>query len=291
MDTIAVKSWWTTHLELGRVSNITTVFSNVALGYYLSGAGFELSSYLLLGLAGCLFYLAGMYLNDYCDRNWDKKFKNDRPIVQGRVDQKHVLGFSILYFLVGLIFFAIVALPKTGFSGLQFPLVLIGTIILYDLWHKNNPVSPVIMGLCRGLLITAVATSLSSEVSLELFTVFIIYVLYTISLTYIAKFENSKKTHFKITWKCLLFLPYLLIWQIIDFSVASFTIYTLSLLWSLYIIMNVSKRPIGQSVTNLIAGMILIDMSILSADKIYLAVVAIMLFTFTLKFQKIIKGT
>jgi 4-hydroxybenzoate polyprenyltransferase len=63
-------------LRLGRVSNLPTVWTNVAAGVALSGVGFSLGIFAGLVLALSLFYVGGMYLNDAFDRDIDAR---ERP--------------------------------------------------------------------------------------------------------------------------------------------------------------------------------------------------------------------
>lgn len=72
----ADKLTWGVALRLGRVSNVPTVWTNVAAGVALSGAGFSVGIVAGLMLALSLFYIGGMYLNDAFDRDIDAR---ERP--------------------------------------------------------------------------------------------------------------------------------------------------------------------------------------------------------------------
>jgi 4-hydroxybenzoate polyprenyltransferase len=135
-----------TALRLGRVSNVPTVFTNVAAGLALAG-GEPLSSLsLVLGLAVAAFYVGGMYLNDAFDAAWDAQHRPERPIPAGHVRRVTVLvaGFGLL-----ALGFALVALTAPARSTLGAAAALAALIVLYDVAHKNNPLSPVVMALCR----------------------------------------------------------------------------------------------------------------------------------------------
>ena len=58
-----------THLKLGRVSNLPTVWTNVLAGTILGGGDAGGARTVLVALAMSMFYIGGMYLNDYCDRH------------------------------------------------------------------------------------------------------------------------------------------------------------------------------------------------------------------------------
>ncbi len=136
----------TTALRLGRVSNVPTVWTNVAAGMALTGASLQPALLVLLGFAVSLFYVGGMYLNDAFDAAWDRQHRPERPIPSGQVRARtvYLAGFAML--AAGLV---IVACSTTSRPPLYAALVLCGLIVLYDLSHKNNPASPVIMALCR----------------------------------------------------------------------------------------------------------------------------------------------
>ena len=145
-------------LRLGRVSNLPTVWTNVAAGMALAGARPLPAGLLaLLGLAGSLLYVGGMYLNDAFDASWDAAHRPDRPIPAGevRIRTVFVAGFAMLatgVFLVGL---------GTGGRPLTAALVLAALIVIYDASHKANPLAPVIMALCRVALYALAALAVT----------------------------------------------------------------------------------------------------------------------------------
>jgi 4-hydroxybenzoate polyprenyltransferase len=133
-------------LRLGRVSNVPTVWTNVAAGLALGGGGLEPRLLILLSLAISLFYVGGMYLNDAFDARWDAIHRPERPIPSGQVRASTVFvaGFAMLG--AGAL---LVAAATRGKQPLYAALVLGLLIVLYDVSHKQNPLSPVVMALCR----------------------------------------------------------------------------------------------------------------------------------------------
>jgi 4-hydroxybenzoate polyprenyltransferase len=134
-------------LRLGRVSNLPTVWTNVAAGMALAGVG-PLPPRLLalLGVAASLLYVGGMYLNDAFDAGWDAVHRPERPIPAGDVGARtvSVAGFAMLG--VGVL---LVRLATDGHRPLMAALALAVLIVIYDVSHKRNPFAPVIMALCR----------------------------------------------------------------------------------------------------------------------------------------------
>ena len=64
-------------------------------------------------------------------------------------------------------------------------LALAATIVLYDRFHKNNPLSPLIMGLCRVLVYVSAALCLTAALPRELWVAALLVLCYLIGLTYI----------------------------------------------------------------------------------------------------------
>ena len=144
-----------TALQLGRVSNLPTIWSNVVAGIALAGAS-PLNGFILpLLLAMSLAYIGGMFLNDAFDRKIDAAERPERPIPSGSVKAAEVFaaGFTLL---VGSVFFSAITAIGWGHNIALVTTLSIAlgcTIVLYDVWHKDNPFSPLIMGACRVLVI------------------------------------------------------------------------------------------------------------------------------------------
>src|SRR5678815_3987820 len=97
------------------------------------------------------FYTAGMLLNDVCDYHWDLRHRPDRPLVTGVVSRSAVIAATI-----GLFAFGGVLLWQVGPRAFVCGLVLLALIVVYDVWHKHNPLSPLVMAACR-LMVYVVA--------------------------------------------------------------------------------------------------------------------------------------
>ena len=194
-----------TALRLGRVSNVPTVWTNVAAGIALAGAPFKLGPWLALCLAMSALYVGGMYLNDAFDQRWDKQHRPDRPIVAGLVSARTVLivGFSLL--IAGIACMGIMALVGASTPGaVASSLLLAGLILYYNLHHKGNPLGPLVMGLCRvGVYVTTCMSFGPPTPMLWLGSALLLG--HLIGLTYIAKHETRGKL--LRLWPVLLFLP------------------------------------------------------------------------------------
>lgn len=133
-------------LRLGRVSNLPTVWTNVAAGMALAGGGLPPGVLVPVALGASLLYVGGMYLNDAFDARWDAVHRPERPIPAGDVSARSVYlaGFAMLAVGVLLVRFA-----TADRRSLLAAAVLAGLIVLYDVSHKRNPLAVVIMALCR----------------------------------------------------------------------------------------------------------------------------------------------
>jgi hypothetical protein len=97
-------------LELGRVSNLPTVWSNVLAGMVLSG-GWLAPGALLAVLAGAsAIYVGGMFLNDAFDAEIDARERPERPIPSGRIARRAVFAIGFAQLAGGVLLFAAVSL-------------------------------------------------------------------------------------------------------------------------------------------------------------------------------------
>jgi hypothetical protein len=288
---------WLAALRLGRVSNIPTVWTNVLAGIVLSGAPVTARPTIFLLLSLSVFYVAGMLLNDVYDRDFDANNRPDRPIPAGDVAAATVFayGFALLAFGFGLLL--ALAYPITADTGWQAPaagLLLAGAIVLYDSWHKQNPLSPLLMGLCRLLVYLTAGLAMSSVLSRQLVLAAIVSLSYLIGLTYVAKQESLRQI--KNLWPLLfLAVPFLYGLQFITVGVAAIVLYVL-LLTAVTVALLFLFRPntpdVPRAVMLLIAGISLLDgLLIAGRGQPMLAIAAIVAFLLTLFLQRFIAGT
>src|SRR5262245_26972916 len=129
------------YLRLGRVSNLPTVWTNVLCGMVLAGGPIRPLALLFLVVALSLFYVGGMFLNDYYDRVIDARERPERPIPSGQIPAEEVA--SIGYAMMGLGLFLVAAGSHVGTgrvasSAVVSGIALGGAIVLYNVWHKGN---------------------------------------------------------------------------------------------------------------------------------------------------------
>lgn len=282
-------------LQLGRVSNLPTVWTNVITAILLSGSQIVDSRTLLLLLAFSLFYTAGMFLNDYYDAAIDQQQRPTRPIPSGRVLRTTVLAFAIALLVLGFIAI-VVAGAIAGFTAQASlaAITLVALIWYYNYDHKQNHFSPLIMGLCRVLIYIGTSVCFIGTVSLVIFIAAICQLSYLIGLTYSAKQENLNTiTHL---WPLLfLFAPVFYGLFYLSTSFVLLVIWLILSTWILYnLILIVSKKhqSIKTAVGFLIAGIAIVDTLLIAihADEHY-TVISALAFILTLYLQKFIKAS
>ena len=176
-----------TYLELCRISNLPTVWTNVLAAAVLSGAGLSLASYLPLALAMSCFYMAGMCFNDVCDRETDRLTQARRPLPSGRISLRRAIGLTCALFGLGLGLLGLSPHPLAMAAGL----LLVGTIVFYDLHHKGNPFSVLVMATCRLLVFVVTALALSGQLNTWVLLAGGVQFGYVVLISLVARHENQ----------------------------------------------------------------------------------------------------
>lgn len=135
------------YLDLIRIPNVFTAVADVVAGFlYVGGtAGNWRTAILLVVASGCL-YAGGCALNDFCDAACDTRERPNRPIPSGRVTRRAALILSIFLCCTG--FGA--AVSVSGRAALT-AVLLVGSIVAYDVVLKQTILAPGLMGACRAL--------------------------------------------------------------------------------------------------------------------------------------------
>ena len=277
------------YFSLARVSNSPTVVSNTLAGAAIAGATVLSLEIVLVAIAMVLFYSAGMYLNDLMDYQYDMEHGKDRPLTMGLVSRSSAIAITLLMFGIGS-----VMLIAVGTRPFIAGMVLIGFIVLYDAWHKGNPISPVIMGANRFMVYIVAYLAVATELSSQLIIAAGLLLLYIVGLTFIAKSELSNDL--KKMWPAVLvFLPAVYfgitllenpVWLILVLAFIAWAAYSV-----LFIYMSENKQ-IGRAVVQLIAGVSLFDaMAIATQNLTPFVILALVTFGITLFLQQYIKGT
>jgi 4-hydroxybenzoate polyprenyltransferase len=273
-------------LQLARVSNTPTVVSNSVAGAVLASTAAQAGEVAVVAGSMALFYTAGMILNDLLDYEVDLRERPERPLPSGAVSRPAALTAVIALFAAGE---ALLLLEGTEpfLAGLG----LIALIVLYDAWHKGNPLSPVLMGACRALVYFVAALAVAGEVPLEVTTGAAVLLIYIVGLTQVAKAEGGS---LRAVWPLAAVLAAIGYWVGWVNSVWYVLLLVAFAAWvwrSLWLIRG--PRRIGQGVVSLIAGVALFDALAVASVEGSLAAVAVCLaaFLLTIALQTKIAGT
>jgi hypothetical protein len=285
-----------TALRLGRVSNLPTTWTNVATGLVLSGAG-PLRAELALGLCAAVscLYVGGMYLNDAFDRGYDARERPERPIPAGEVSARTVFSSGFTLLAVGIAMVAALAWLHPAGTGAAPVLAAFGLallIVLYDAYHKQNPLSPVLMALNRALVYAMAALSMRVAFGTTLAFGCFALLCYLIGLTYAAKQENLHEP--RGFWP-LVVIAFAFVRAPARVDPGACLLSVLFAAWvgySLSFLLAKRRRNIKRAVGYLIAGISLLDaMLIAGQGQLLIALLCVAGFLATLVMQRFVPGT
>jgi len=149
-----VRAW----LVLGRLSNLPTIWTNVLAGAVVAGGVLDVKVAWAV-LAASLLYTGGMVLNDLWDMDHDRVHRPTRPLVSGQVSPR-----AAAWVMLGLMFAGMELAEWVDVAALPWAIGLVVAILYYDIRHKRDPLAPVVMGLCRGLVYTVAAAMVTGDV-------------------------------------------------------------------------------------------------------------------------------
>ena len=279
-----------THLVLGRVSNLPTVWTNALAGAALAGFGLSAGGWLALLLALTLFYVGGMYLNDAFDARVDARERPARPIPSRLIGREAVFAIGAAMLAAGAALgFALG--PAAGIAGLA----LAAAVVLYDWLHKRTPLAPLLMGACRFLSYAMAALAAGGPTGAALLGAAGLFA-HVVGLTYAARQEAYDRLD--RAWPLAVLAVPLLVAA--GFAIAAGSLLGLALLgayaaWgarSLRLLFRRRKGDVPRAVIGLIAGISLYDAALVAATGApWLALLAAAGFAATLALQRVAPGT
>jgi 4-hydroxybenzoate polyprenyltransferase len=284
-------------LKLGRVSNLPTVWTNVFTGIALAGGAAADARLAILLVSLSLFYIGGMFLNDAFDAGFDAGARPERPIPSGQVSaaQVYAAGFGMLALGVGLLAWIGYGFePFTQWRPVLCGGALAAAIVLYNWHHKDNPLSPLVMGLCRVLVYLAAAFAVTSEPPAPIYIAAVVLLCYLIGLTYAAKKEHLDRLDG--VWP-LAFLAVPVAYGIVlsinePIAVLPLIAFAGWMLFALNLLRRRAKGDVPRAVVSLIAGISLLDAVLLASHGAPgLAAVSVGAFALTLFLQRWVAGT
>jgi 4-hydroxybenzoate polyprenyltransferase len=279
-----------TLLRLGRVSNLPTVWTNVLAATVLAGGAAQAARTGVVLLAMSLFYVGGMYLNDYFDRAIDARERPERPIPAGDISASAVASAGF-----GMLGSGIVLLAMTGMVAALMGVALAALIVTYNLFHKGVALSPVTMGLCRAFVYFGAAAAVAGAVSDAVMLAGFALTAYVAGLTYAARQESLDRVG--NLWPLLLLAaPMVLGLPALRAGLVGIVAFLILIGWTAYAVYLLAKRPmpgaVPRAVGALIAGISLVDATFLaSLGAIMPVLLAVAGFVATMLLQRHIAGT
>ncbi len=131
-------------LRLLRLSGAPSAASGALFGALLAGASGPPAA--LVAIAGALFFMGAVALNDIVDIEKDRRLRPERPLAAGTI------GLGAAKKACAAIFLAGVALASLAGAYHKFwALALVAAIFAYNLWSKHGPLAGANVALCRVL--------------------------------------------------------------------------------------------------------------------------------------------
>jgi 4-hydroxybenzoate polyprenyltransferase len=180
---LARRPKWRAYLLLSRISNLPTVWSNVLAGMVAAHGAFAWRDVALVSVAVSVLYTAGMFLNDAFDHPFDAARRADRPLPAGDVSRAEVFGIGVALLAAGDLWLAI---SEPGPAAL-WALALTAAILYYNWRHKRDPLGPLAMGVCRGLVYCVAGAATAAAFAPPLAAAAVLVTVYVVALTVVAR--------------------------------------------------------------------------------------------------------
>jgi len=240
-------------LATSRFPNVPSVVSNVGLGILIassSGGAVLAGNALGAMLAGVLLYIAGNFFNDWYDREWDARHRQERALPMGL--------FKPSFYLVLALILACGGLTLGIWIGSGLPVcLLILLIALYTRFHKQTKWAVIAMGLCRAMLLWLGAASIShsGNGTLLLFAMLALFC-YIAGISLSARYETMENPH---SGAMLCARGLLIGAGLLNAGQAGFHLSALPYFIWLGVALTVFRRPLSRQVSALLAGIPLLD--------------------------------
>lgn len=273
-------------LATARIANVPSVVSNVLTGMLLCildscAYSPSLNQQTVLPIvAACCLYVAGNFLNDWYDLDWDQQHRPERAIPSGLFPRHLYLGIAMVLISAG-------ASMSCWVSNTVFftYIIILYFVIAYTLLHKRHAFSIWIMGACRAGLYALGLGAMSpgfdilrdfllSWQGVAMAGMILIPLLgmltYIAGISLLARFESRPVELGSMKWFAALLLlfpvlTHLLPWAALQHLVFPLSITWLGILgilpllgWTLSVVF--SHVGVGQKVSRLLAGIALVDL-------------------------------
>ncbi|MCB1227503.1 MAG: UbiA family prenyltransferase [Verrucomicrobiales bacterium] len=279
-------------LELARISNLPTVWTNVLAAWLLAGGGWRDPRWGWLLIGGSLIYTAGMILNDVLDAAFDRQHRAERPIPRGAVSRRAAAWGGGFCLVAG----AGVMIGPGG-AAWSWVLGLVAVVLLYDAYHKPWAGSVWIMGACRTMLYLSAASSVA-ESPLAVLAPALAIGAYVVGLSLVARREAPGAARGLAGLPPLLLLAPILLALAVGakqgLSVLVLALAAGLLIWVSRAISLMRRRPpatIGPAVGRLLAGIVWVDALALAPVQTGLSLAFVALVPLLMRWQRWVAAT
>src|SRR5260370_27304901 len=126
-----------------------------------------------------------MSVNGFCDGAVGSRDRPGRTIQAGEIR-----AATVSWMGVGLLATGIVLMVPFGLVPMIWGALLAAVIVLYDVWHKGNALSPIVMGLCRALVYIGTGAAVTGSSSHATIVGAVALASHVAGITYAAKQES-----------------------------------------------------------------------------------------------------
>lgn len=283
------REFWRGLLVLGRVSNLPTVWSNCLAGWLLGGGGSGWAFFDLC-VGATLLYVGGMYLNDALDVDFDRQHRRERPIPAGHVPLATAWWFALVLLGAG----ALMLVPL-GWTTAVLAVLLLLTIVIYNVVHKQVAIAPVIMAGCRFWLFLLAASTGADGVTGYSVWCGLMLGAYVVGLSHIARGESLNSP--VALWPALALAAPILLALLInnhDYRTRGLVLSALLAGWVIHCIRHTfgpGERQVGRTVSGLLAGIVLVDLLAVGGGSMEIGLAFCSLFALALLFQRYVPAT
>ena len=279
-------------LDLGRVSNLPSVATNVIAAWILAGGG--LGTGLVAVMAGAvLLYLAGTTLNDAVDAKFDRENRPERPIPAGVLGVASVWSIGLGYLAAGCLI--LIFLTQ---AWIVWVLALALAILVYDVVHKKWEGAVFVMGSCRFFLYLVAASAAVGGLGLQWVVLLwaVALFLYIVGLTFVARGESTAGGVSPMA--IVVLAAPLIAGGLSIFTSGGNLVLILCLItllaWIAFCLRRLSRdhpARIGDFVAGLLAGIPLIDALAIAGPEPGVALVLLMALPASLALQRLVAAT
>jgi hypothetical protein len=180
------------YAQLLRIPNVFTAMADIALAAVVSDSlPSEIVPFAFLVLASSCLYCGGMVWNDYFDYAQDLKERPGRPLPSNRISLASAARLGILLLAGGVVLAGFGGVHEGAFypGPLIVATLLVGAILLYNVWLKRTVLGPVGMGLCRFLNVLLGLTLSAAGVAPWGFVLALVVGIYIVGVTWFARRE------------------------------------------------------------------------------------------------------